>query len=123
MPDRVKCIGRPAWSLLKFLEVDGKESSLLKNLFQQEVIKRGVLLLATHNMTAAHDSPAIERTLETYAEVIKTLGAWLQDSNPGRFLEGPMSQPVLRSIQEGSLPACASSVHMLISLTEVNGKP
>jgi len=96
LADRVKCIGRPAWSLLKFLEVDGKESSLLKNLFQQEVIKRGVLLLATHNMTAAHDSPAIERTLETYAEVIKTLGAWLQDSNPGRFLEGPTSQPVFR---------------------------
>ena len=94
--DRLKCIGRPAWSLLKFLDRDGTDSGLLKNLFQQEVIKRGILLLATHNLTAAHDGPAIEQTLQAYAEVIKTLASWLQDSNPEHFLEGQMSQPVFR---------------------------
>lgn len=93
---RIKAIGRSQWSLLKFTEENGTDSPLLKNLFQQEAIKRGVLLLVTHNMTAAHDSSAIHQTLEAYAEAIKTLADWLQDSDPARFLEGPMSQPVFR---------------------------
>jgi glutamate-1-semialdehyde 2,1-aminomutase/spore coat polysaccharide biosynthesis protein SpsF len=93
---RIKAIGRSQWSLLKFTEENGADSPLLKNLFQQEALKRGVLLLVTHNMTAAHETSAIHQTLETYAEVIKTLADWLQDSDPARFLEGPMSQPVFR---------------------------
>jgi glutamate-1-semialdehyde aminotransferase/spore coat polysaccharide biosynthesis protein SpsF (cytidylyltransferase family) len=94
--ERIKAIGRSQWSLLKFTEENKSDSLLLKNLFQQEATKRGVLLLSTHNMTAAHDGPAIHQTLEAYAEVIKTLADWLQDSDPKRFLEGPMSQPVFR---------------------------
>lgn len=93
---RIKAIGRSQWSLLKFTEQSGVDSPVLKNLFQQEALKRGVLLLVSHNVTAAHDSSAIEQTLEAYAEVIKTLANWLQDSDPARFLEGAMSQPVFR---------------------------
>jgi glutamate-1-semialdehyde aminotransferase/spore coat polysaccharide biosynthesis protein SpsF (cytidylyltransferase family) len=93
---RIKAIGRSQWSLLKFTEENGTDSPLLRNLFQQEAVKRGVLLLATHNITAAHNISAIEQTLEAYAEVFKTLADWVQDSDPMRFLEGPMSQPVFR---------------------------
>jgi glutamate-1-semialdehyde aminotransferase len=93
---QVECVGRPQWSLLKFRDVNGNESALVKNLFQQETLKRGVLLLATHNMTASNDGPTVHRTLEAYAEVLKTLEKWLQDPNPARFLEGEMSQPVFR---------------------------
>ncbi len=93
---RVRAIGRPQWSLLKFSDQNGADSPLLKNLFQQEAVKRGVLFLATHNLTAAHDSSAIHQTLEVYAEVLKTLASWVGDSDPARFLEGPMSQPVFR---------------------------
>jgi len=89
-------IGRPQWSLLKFRNPDGSESQLLKNLFQQEALKRGILLLATHNMSAAHDLVAIQQTLSAYAEVIKTLAGWLGDSNPASHLEGAMAQPVFR---------------------------
>lgn len=93
---RIQAVGRPQWSILKFRDKDGGDSALLKNLFQQEAVKRGVLLLATHNLTAAHDGPAIYQTLEAYAEVLKTLASWLGESDPGRFLEGPMTQPVFR---------------------------
>ncbi len=96
LSERLKAIGNPRWSLLKFREQDGSESSLAKNLFQQEAVKRGILILSTHNLSAAHDGPAIHSTLEAYAEAIKTLAVWLQDKNPARFLEGQMSQPVFR---------------------------
>lgn len=93
---RIRAVGRPQWALLKFADQNGVDSPLLRNLFQQEAVKRGVLLLATHNVTAAHDTAAIHQTLEVYAEVFKTLASWIEDSNPARFLEGPMSQPVFR---------------------------
>ena len=53
---RIRAVGRPQWSLLKFSDENGADSPLLKNLFQQEAVKRGVLILVTHNVTAAHDS-------------------------------------------------------------------
>jgi glutamate-1-semialdehyde 2,1-aminomutase/spore coat polysaccharide biosynthesis protein SpsF len=93
---RLECVGRPAWSLLKFRDAAGKDSLMERSLFQQEAVKRGVLLLVTHNLTAAHDDEAVERTLEAYAAVLKTLTGWLSDPDPARFLEGPAIQPVFR---------------------------
>src|SRR5579871_5661602 len=94
--EQLKATADPRWSLLKFRDREGNDSPLVKNLFQQEAVKRGILLLATHNLSAAHDGPAIQQTLEAYAEVIKTLAEWLRDPHPERFLEGPMSQPVFK---------------------------
>jgi glutamate-1-semialdehyde aminotransferase/spore coat polysaccharide biosynthesis protein SpsF (cytidylyltransferase family) len=93
---RVRSVGRPQWSLLKFSDEKGADSPLMKNLFQQEAVKRGVLVLVTHNVTAAHDSAATHQTLEIYAEVLKTLASWLAEPNPARFLEGAMAQPIFR---------------------------
>jgi glutamate-1-semialdehyde aminotransferase/spore coat polysaccharide biosynthesis protein SpsF (cytidylyltransferase family) len=96
LADRLKAVAHPAWSLLKFRDSDGNDSQLVKSLFQQEAVKRGVLLLATHNLSAAHDLADIHQTLEAYAEVFKTLSGWLHDPDPARFLEGPVIQPVFR---------------------------
>lgn len=96
LENRCKCVGHPTWSLIKVLDEQGHDSSLGKSLFQQEVIKRGILILATHNLTAAHDLPDIEYTLEVYAAVFKTLAGWLADANPSRFLEGTLIQPVFK---------------------------
>jgi glutamate-1-semialdehyde aminotransferase len=96
LSDRVRCIGYPFWSLVRFLDAEGKDSLLVRSLFTQECVKRGVLLLATHNMTTAHDPRAVERTLRVYAEVCKTLAGYLADAHPERFLEGAMIQPVFK---------------------------
>ena len=96
LQDRIQCVGYPFWSLIKLLDADGKDSFLLRSLFTQECVKRGVLLLATHNMTAAHDPLAIEGTLKVYAEVCKTMAKWLSDPHPEAYLEGEIIQPVFR---------------------------
>ena len=96
LADRLKCIGRPAWSLIQFTEADGSDSSIMKDLFQQESLKRGILIQTTHNISAAHDSLAVRQTFESYAEVIKTLADWMQDRNPSRFLEGSNTRPVFK---------------------------
>jgi glutamate-1-semialdehyde 2,1-aminomutase/spore coat polysaccharide biosynthesis protein SpsF len=92
----LQCIGYPFWSLIRFLDSAGKDSLLVRSLFTQECAKRGVLLLATHNMTAAHDPLAIEQTLKVYAEVCKTVAKWLSDVCPEQYLEGEMIQSVFK---------------------------
>jgi glutamate-1-semialdehyde 2,1-aminomutase len=96
LEEQLKATADPRWSLLKFRDREENDSALVKNLFQQEAVKRGILLLSTHNLSAAHDGPAIQQTLEAYAEVIKTLAEWLRDGNPSQFLEGQMSVPVFK---------------------------
>jgi len=96
LQDRIKCIGYPSWSLIKFQDADGKDSLLVRSLFSQECVKRGVLLLATHNMTAAHDPLAVEQTLKVYAEVCKTLAKWLREPDPEQHLEGEVIQAVFK---------------------------
>jgi len=96
LENRIVCTGDPVWSLLKFLDAEGAPSLLVRSLFQQEVIKRGVLILVTHNMSAAHDEAAVTHTLEAYAGAFKTLAGWLAEPDPARFLEGPPVQLVFR---------------------------
>ena len=93
---RLECLGYPTWTVIKFRDANGADSLLERSLFQQEAVKRGLLLLVTHNITAAHDQPAIEKTLEIYAKVVKTLAGWLSEPNPAKFLEGAMVQSVFR---------------------------
>lgn len=96
LSDRLTCIGYPVWSLMKFKDAQGKDCLLTRSLFQQEAVKRGILHLVTHNLTAAHDQAAVDRTLTAYAAVMKTLAGWLSDPDPARHLDGPMIQPVFR---------------------------
>ena len=93
---RFECVGFPVWSLIKFRDAQGVDSFLERSLFQQETVKRGLLMLVTHNLTAAHDEAIVERTLEVYADVFKTLAGWLSDADPSTHLEGPMIQPVFK---------------------------
>jgi glutamate-1-semialdehyde aminotransferase/spore coat polysaccharide biosynthesis protein SpsF (cytidylyltransferase family)/predicted dehydrogenase len=96
LQNRIKCVGYPFWSLIKFLDAEGKDSLLSRSLFSQECAKRGVLLLATHNMTAAHEPLDVEQTLKVYSEVFKTMKNWLSDPRPEIHLEGQIIQPVFR---------------------------
>jgi glutamate-1-semialdehyde 2,1-aminomutase/spore coat polysaccharide biosynthesis protein SpsF len=97
----LQCVGRPSWSLVNFLDEEGEWSYLLYSLFLQEAVKRGILMVGSHDMTAAHGAETSERTLVVYAEVVKTIAGWLDDRDPARFLEGEMVQPVFRPRQTG----------------------
>ncbi|KAF5041382.1 Glutamate-1-semialdehyde 2,1-aminomutase [anaerobic digester metagenome] len=96
LSERIRCVGFPTWSLIKFSGADGGDGSLERSLFSQEAVKRGILILVTHNMCAAHDAAAVDRTLTAYAAVFKTMAAWLSDKDPASHLEGGMIRPVFK---------------------------
>jgi glutamate-1-semialdehyde 2,1-aminomutase/spore coat polysaccharide biosynthesis protein SpsF len=90
------CEGYPNWTLIRYKDAAGQDSLLVKSLFQQEALKRGLLLLATHNLSGAHQRSDIETTLETYAVVFKVMAEYLSETNPAKHLEGTMIEPVFK---------------------------
>jgi len=97
LQDCIQCIGHPSWSLISFSDIAGCEGALIRTLFIQELNKRGVLSLGAHNMSTSHDHVHVEQTLHTYANVLKTISGWLNETQPESFLEGPIIRPVFRA--------------------------
>jgi glutamate-1-semialdehyde 2,1-aminomutase/spore coat polysaccharide biosynthesis protein SpsF len=96
--DRFAMVGRPTWCLLRFLDAAGKDDPVLKTLWIQEVTRRGVLILTTHNVNAAFDRGAVEHVLRAYAEAFKYVGAMLKEKRDlAALLDGPVPTPAFRA--------------------------
>tara|TARA_B100001123_G_scaffold450137_1_gene618746 strand:- start:3609 stop:5633 length:2025 start_codon:yes stop_codon:yes gene_type:complete len=97
LQDCIKCVGHPSWSLIRFSDIADCESAVIRTLFIQELNKRGILSLGAHNMSTSHGNAHIEQTLHTYANVLKTISGWLNETQPESFLEGPIIRPVFQA--------------------------
>ena len=93
----VNCIGFPVWSLLSFKGDDKISTGLIRTLFQQEMIKEGILILLTHNITATHNEEIIDYTLNAYHNVFKKMEIFLHANDPLMYLDGPVIQPVFKA--------------------------
>lgn len=61
--------GHPTWSFLLFKDVAPYTQWDVKTLWMQEIFKRGILSIGTHNMSYAHSEADIRRLIKVYAEV------------------------------------------------------
>lgn len=62
--------GHPSWSFLMIAAGENTSDYEMKTLFLQEMFKRGILTLGSHNLSYAHDSSDLEKLLSTYEEVL-----------------------------------------------------
>lgn len=62
--------GHPSWKFLVWNSNIGELLAALKILFMQEMSKRGVLMIATHNIMAAHDENAFRQIVSAYKETL-----------------------------------------------------
>ncbi len=61
--------GHPSWSFLAFRPAGDVSAVEMKTFFLQEVFKRGVYTLGTHNLSYAHAEADIDKLLACYREV------------------------------------------------------
>jgi len=92
-----QCVGLPAHSAIYF-RINGQDSLELKSLFQQEMIKRGILTMGVHNLCFSHSDEDIERTLEAYEDTFKILRQAIDENNIEEYLEGEKIKPVFRKM-------------------------
>jgi glutamate-1-semialdehyde aminotransferase len=65
--------GHPVWSFLQFKDAGEFTAWDIKTLFIQEVFKRGIYTLGTHNLSYAHSESDIETLLKCYQEVFRLI--------------------------------------------------
>ncbi len=95
---RFATAGHPRWLLLRFLDDTGRDDPVLRALWLQEVTRRGVLMLSTHNTSAALDFAATDHVLRAYAAAFKRVGRLLAEgADLASHLDGPVPTPAFRA--------------------------
>lgn len=83
-----QCVGLPSKSFVEFYNGEGADALSLKSLFQQEVIKRGVLFNGEHMLNFSHSDEDIDKTVVAYGEALSVLGKALNTNTTENLLEG-----------------------------------
>lgn len=65
--------GHPCWSFFLINDFNGYSSWQIKTLYVQEMLKRGILILGTHNLSYSHSDEDIQKLLFAYKEVISLI--------------------------------------------------
>jgi glutamate-1-semialdehyde aminotransferase len=95
---RFATLGHPAWLLLRFLDAAGADDPILRALWLQEVTRRGVLLISTHNTCAALGQAEVDRVLRAYAEAFKYVGAEVRKGTDlSALLDAPVPTPAFKA--------------------------
>ena len=83
--------GHRNWLYLRFVDDAGADDPVLRALWLQEVTRRGVLVISTHNISAALTRADVELVLEAYAAAFKFIGDLVAK---GRDLESQLDGPI-----------------------------
>ena len=94
---RTQCIGFPPRTVLVFKDRAGADSLAMKSLFQQEMIKRGILTAGGFTLCYAHSDEDARRTLEACRDALTLLARAVAEDRVEAALEGPVIQPVFRN--------------------------
>ncbi|MEJ2650186.1 MAG: hypothetical protein P8016_17470, partial [Sedimentisphaerales bacterium] len=90
--------GYPVRTVLQFYSPKDKGTIdfNIKSLFQQEVIKRGILLAEYHALSFSHSTDDIAYILDAYEESLRILQEAIETDSVSARLEGKAVSPVLR---------------------------
>lgn len=91
-----ECIDLPPRTVITFKNETGAESVVLKSLFQQECLKRGVLFCGGQNICYSHSNADIEDTLQAYRIALEILAEAVNSGDVVQKLEREAVQPVFR---------------------------
>ena len=93
-----QCIGFPPRLSIFFKDREGKEGLMLKSLFQQECIKRGILFAGGHVVCFKHSNSDINYTLKVYRTALGILKEAIARNRVKDYLEGKPLTPVFRRV-------------------------
>jgi glutamate-1-semialdehyde 2,1-aminomutase/spore coat polysaccharide biosynthesis protein SpsF len=96
LEERTKCIGLPPRTVITFKDLNGNDDYLLKSLFQQECLRRGILFTAGHNICFSHSNKDVDHTLRVYGTVLRAIKEAMQKNKVRRLIKGEPIKPVFR---------------------------
>ena len=96
LSDITECIGFPPRTIITFKNKKGEENLILKSLFQQECISRGVLFTGNHNICLGHSKKDIDYTLRVYSTVLQIIKDAIKKNKVSKMLKGKPIEAVFR---------------------------
>jgi len=84
--------GHPSWSILTINDKDPYSSWDIKTLFLQEMFKRGILTIGTHNISYSHTDAYVTALLNAYDEVFEIIS---DSINKGKLTDLLEAEPLI----------------------------
>ncbi len=91
-----KMIGFPFWPEYLFLDKAGSPSMEIQSLFQQEIVRRGILTRAGMMISSSHTNIEIDKTLAVFKDALIVVKEAVKTDNVLNWLEGEVITPVIR---------------------------
>lgn len=86
--------GHPSWMILNWTFQDSETLAQAKTLFLQEMLRRGVLVLNTHDVTTSFSTQDLEHVVAAYRDSLKIVEVGLQESRLSTLLECEPIRPL-----------------------------
>lgn len=90
------CIGLFPRSVITFNDTSGSDDLVLRSLFQQECVKRGILFTGSHNVCYSHSNKDVDYTLRVYRTVLEVIKKAIAENKVKKLLEGKPVEPIFR---------------------------
>ncbi len=88
--------GHPAWGFLHIKEQEKYNTFEIKTFFLQEVFKRGILTLGSHNLSFSHSKKDVDQLLKVYAEVLPIIGQHIKNQTLLENIQGDILEPLFK---------------------------
>ena len=88
--------GHPAWSFLHIKEQEQYTVLEIKTFFLQEMFKRGILTLGSHNLSFSHTKADIDSLLGVYQEVLSMIKYHIDNKNLIESIHGDILQSLFK---------------------------
>ena len=96
MSNLLNVSGHPSWKFLNWFGNHEVSASSLKTYFMQEMFKKGILVLSTHNNSLSLTAKISDRVINTYGEVISDMSESLSNGSLLDKLQVDPIQPVIK---------------------------
>ena len=86
--------GHPSWSFLHIKEQEKYNTFEIKTFFLQEMFKRGILTLGSHNISFSHTKEIVDQLLDVYTEVLPMVKENIKNQTLLENIQGDILQPL-----------------------------
>ena len=94
--DMIEIGGHPSWTIVTIKDAGPYKSWEIKTLYLQEMFKRGVITIGSHNISYAHTNKDIMLLLDAYDEVLPILKSTVVERNLDSILDAEPLQPLFK---------------------------
>jgi glutamate-1-semialdehyde 2,1-aminomutase len=88
--------GFPVWSFFTIKDAEGFTSWEIKTLLLQEMFKRGIYTIGTHNISYAHTSEHVKELLDAYDAFFNVIAKSIEEKNILKYIEGKVLEPLFK---------------------------